>query len=386
MYAPLFYSKEEIELRDQAKAFVEQEIAPHVAAMDRENKYPFELLKKLGENDYIGVRFPKEYGGAGKDLVAETIVNEQVGRASISMACARSVTSYVAHAMNEYGSHEQKTRYLPHMFSGEWPAAECVTEAVGGSDVVRIKTTATKDADGYILTGEKRFQASGGVAKVLLVYAITDTTVNPREAMSGFIVEKDWKGLHTARLFDTMGYRGLEVVSEMVFSKVKVPQENLLGKEGDGWKMILSMLNGERTIVSGSFIGAAQACMEIAARYSNERVAFHKPLRKWEGINYKIADMAATLESARLLCLQAARMIDKGLDATKEAAMAKMVATEGAFDVINNAMQIMGGIGYTSDYAIERHFRDARNGLFVAGTTEMMKLIIQREIYKEILG
>jgi len=386
MYAPLFYSKEEIELRDQAKAFVEQEIAPHVAAMDRENKYPFELLKKLGENDYIGVRFPKEYGGAGKDLVAETIVNEQVGRASISMACARSVTSYVAHAMNEYGSHEQKTRYLPHMFSGEWPAAECVTEAVGGSDVVRIKTTATKDADGYILTGEKRFQASGGVAKVLLVYAITDTTVNPREGMSGFIVEKDWKGLHTARLFDTMGYRGLEVVSEMVFSKVKVPQENLLGKEGDGWKMILSMLNGERTIVSGSFIGAAQACMEIAARYSNERVAFHKPLRKWEGINYKIADMAATLESARLLCLQAARMIDKGLDATKEAAMAKMVATEGAFDVINNAMQIMGGIGYTSDYAIERHFRDARNGLFVAGTTEMMKLIIQREIYKEILG
>ena len=386
MYAPLFYSKEEIELRDQAKAFVEQEIAPHVAAMDRENKYPFELLKKLGENDYIGVRFPKEYGGAGKDLVAETIVNEQVGRASISMACARSVTSYVAHAINEYGSHEQKTRYLPHMFSGEWPAAECVTEAVGGSDVVRIKTTATKDADGYTLTGEKRFQASGGVAKVLLVYAITDTTVNPREGMSGFIVEKDWKGLHTARLFDTMGYRGLEVVSEMVFSKVKVPQENLLGKEGDGWKMILSMLNGERTIVSGSFIGAAQACMEIAARYSNERVAFHKPLRKWEGINYKIADMAATLESARLLCLQAARMIDKGLDATKEAAMAKMVATEGAFDVINNAMQIMGGIGYTSDYAIERHFRDARNGLFVAGTTEMMKLIIQREIYKEILG
>jgi alkylation response protein AidB-like acyl-CoA dehydrogenase len=386
MYAPLFYSKKEIELRDQAKAFVEKEIAPHVAAMDRENKYPFELLKKLGENDYIGVRFPKEYGGAGKDLVSETIVNEQVGRASISMACARSVTSYVAHAINEYGSHEQKRKYLPYMFSGEWPAAECVTEAVGGSDVARIKTKANKDADGYTLTGEKRFQASGGVAKVLLVYAITDTTVNPREGMSGFIVEKDWKGLHTARLFDTMGYRGLEVVSEMVFSKVKVPQENLLGKEGDGWKMILSMLNGERTIVSGSFIGAAQACMEIAARYSNERVAFHKPLRKWEGINYKIADMAATLESARLLCLQAARMIDKGLDATKEAAMAKMVATEGAFDVINNAMQIMGGIGYTSDYAIERHFRDARNGLFVAGTTEMMKLIIQREIYKEILG
>ena len=386
MYAPLFYSEEEIELRDQAKAFIEKEIAPHMAEMDRENKYPFEHLKKLGKMGYIGVRFPREYGGTGKDIVSETIVNEQVGRASIAMACARSVTSYVAHAINEYGSHEQKSKYLPKMFSGEWPAAECVTEAVGGSDAARIKTRATKEGDVYILTGEKRFQASGGVAPVLLVYAITDDTVNPREGMSGFIVEKGWEGLHTARLFDTLGYRGLEVVSEMVFSKVKVPRENLLGKESDGWNMILSMLNGERTIVSASFIGAAQNCLEIAARYSNERVAFHNPIRKWEGINYKIADMATTLESARLLSIQAGRLIDKGLDATKEAAMAKMVATEGAFDVINNAMQILGGIGYTTDYSIERHFRDARNGLFVAGTSEMMRLIIQRETYKEILG
>jgi alkylation response protein AidB-like acyl-CoA dehydrogenase len=292
----------------------------------------------------------------------------------------------VAHAINEYGNHEQKMKYLPPMFSGEWPASECLTEAVGGSDVARIKTTAGKGADGYTLSGEKRFQASGGVAQVLLVYAMTDTTGNPRDGMSAFIVEKGWEGLHTARLFDTLGYRGLEVVSEMVFSRVKVPQENLLGKEGDGWKMILSMLNGERAIVSASFIGAAQSCLEIAARYSDWRVAFHNPIRKWEGINYKIADMAATLESARLLSFQAARMIDKGLDASKEAAMAKMVATEGAFDIINNAMQIMGGIGYTTDYSIERHFRDARNGLFVAGTSEMMKLIIQRETYKEILG
>ncbi len=386
MYAPLFYSKEELELRDQAKEFVEKEIAPHVEAMDRENQYPFELLRKLGENDYIGVRFPKKYGGAEKDIVSETIVNEQVGGASIAMACARSVTSYVAHAINEYGSHEQKSKYLPKMFSGEWPAAECLTEAAGGSDVARIKTTAKKDGDGYTLKGEKRFQASGGVADVMLVYAITDATVNPREGMSAFIVEKGWEGLRTARQYDTMGYRGLEIVSEMVFTDMKVPGGNLLGKECDGWKMILSMLNGERAIVSASFIGAAQTCMEIAARYSDERVAFHKPIRKWEGINYKIADMAATIESARLLCLQAARMIDKGLEATKQAAMAKMVSTEGAFDVINNAMQVMGGIGYTTDYSIERHFRDARNGLFVAGTSEMMKLVIQRETYKEILG
>jgi alkylation response protein AidB-like acyl-CoA dehydrogenase len=385
VYTQLFYSEEEIAYRDQARTVVDREIAPHVAAMDRENKYPFEMLRKLGENNYIGVRFPKEYGGAGRDIVSETLVNEQVGRASISMACARSVISYVAHAINEYGTHEQKQKYLPPMFTGEAPAAECLTEAVGGSDVARIRTSAKKTADGYTVTGEKRYQASGGVAKTLLVYAITDTTVNPRDGISAFIIEKESEGLHTARLFDTMGYRGLEVVSEMVFSKVKVPQENLLGNEGDGWKMIISMLNGERTIVSASFIGSAQACLEIAAKYSNERVAFHKPIRRWEGINYKIADMAATIESARFLSLQAARMIDKGLDATKEAAMAKLVATEGAFRVINDAMQIMGGVGYTSDYAIERHFRDARNGLFVAGTSEMMRLVIQRETYKEIL-
>jgi len=224
VYAPLFYSKEEIELREQARAFMKSEIEPHMAAMDRENKYPFELLKKLGEKDYIGVRFPKEYGGAGKDIVSETIVNEQVGGASIAMACARSVTSYVAHAINEYGSHEQKSKYLPKMFSGEWPAAECLTEAVGGSDAARIKTAAVKGADGYTLKGEKRFQASGGVADVMLVYAITDNTVNPREGMSAFIVEKGWEGLHTGKLFDTMGYRGLEVMYEMVFNDMKVPE------------------------------------------------------------------------------------------------------------------------------------------------------------------
>ncbi|MBW2009195.1 MAG: acyl-CoA dehydrogenase family protein [Deltaproteobacteria bacterium] len=387
MYESLHYTQEELDLRDQARAFVEEEIAPYMAEMDRENKYPWKQFKRLGEMGYIGIRFPTEYGGGGKTIVAETLVNEQVGRASIAMACARSVTSYVAHAINEYGTEEQKRKYLPKMFAGDWPAAECLTEAMGGSDAARIKTTARKDPDGnYILTGEKRFQASGGVAPVLLVYALTDTTVNPREGMSGFIVEKGWEGLHTARQFDTLGYRGLEVVSEMVFSRVKVPKENRLGKEGDGWPMIVSMLNGERTIICGAFIGSAQRCMEIAAKYSSERIAFHKPIRKWEAVSFKLADMAVTLESARLLNLQAGRMIDRGLDATKEAAMAKLVATEGAFEVIHNAMQIMGGIGYTTDYSIERHFRDARNGLFVAGSSEMMRLIIQRDTYKELLG
>jgi alkylation response protein AidB-like acyl-CoA dehydrogenase len=386
MYGPLFYSGEELKYGDQASAFVEKEIAPHVATMDRENKYPFELLKKLGENNYIGVRFPKEYGGAGKDLVCETIVNEQVGRASIAMACARSCISYVAHAINAYGTDEQKKKYLPPMFKGEWPASECVTEAYVGSDAARMRTVATKQGDWYSLKGEKRFQANGGVAKVLLVYAITDTSVNPRKGMSAFILEKGWDGLHTARKFDTFGYRGLEVVSEMVFKNVKVPQANLLGNEGDGWEMLMSALNAERVIVSASFIGAAQACLEIAAKYSNERVAFHQPIRKWEGINYKIADMTIIIESARLLCIQAARMIDLGLKGDKEAAMAKLMATEGAFNVASQAMQVIGGIACTTDYPIERHFRDSRVGLLAGGSSEMMRLMIQREAYKEILA
>jgi alkylation response protein AidB-like acyl-CoA dehydrogenase len=383
VYTRLCYSEEEMEYRDQARSFVEKEIAPYVAAMDREDKYPFELLKKLGENNYIGVRFPREYGGAGRNLLNETIVNEQVGRASIAMACARSVVSYVAHAINDYGTEEQKKKYLPPMFVGEWPAAECVTEAHVGSDAARMRTVASKKGHYYLLKGEKRFQANGGVAKVLLVYAITDTAVNPRNGMSAFIVEKGWDGLHTARNFKTLGYRGLEVVSEMVFKNVKVPHTNLLGQEGQGWEILTAMLNCERVIISAAFIGAAQACLEIAARYSSERVAFHKPIRIWEGISYKIADMAVTIESARLLDIQAARMIDMDLKADKEVAIAKLVATEGAFKVINEAMQIMGGIGYTTDYPIERHFRDARLGLLVAGSSEMMRLIIQREVYNE---
>ena len=385
MYTRLFYSEEEMEYRDQARAFVEKEIAPFVAAMDGEDKYPFELLKKLGDNDYIGVRFPREYGGAGRNLLNETIVNEQVGRASIAMACARSVVSYVAHAINDYGTEEQKKKYLPPMFTGEWPAAECVTEAHVGSDVARMRTFAAREGHYYSLRGEKRFQANGGVAKVLLVYAITNTAVNPREGMSVFIVEKGWEGLHTARNFKTLGYRGLEVVSEMVFKNVKVPHTNLLGQEGQGWEILTAMLNCERVIISAAFIGAAQACLEIAAGYSSERVAFHKPIRNWEGISYKIADMMVTIESARLLVIQAARMIDMRLKADKEVAIAKLVSTEGGFKVINEAMQIMGGIGYTTDYPVERHFRDARLGLLAAGSSEMMRLIIQREVYNEFV-
>jgi len=272
------------------------------------------------------------------------------------------------------------------MFEGEWPASECVTEAYVGSDAARMRTVATRKGDWYSLKGEKRFQANGGVARVLLVYAITDTSVNPRKGMSAFILEKGWDGLHTARQFDTLGYRGLEVVSEMVFKNVKVPQANLLGKEGDGWEMLMSMLNSERVIVAAAFIGAAQACLEIAAKYSNERIAFHQPIRKWEGISYKIADMTTTIESARLLCIQATRMIDMGLKADKEVAMSKLVATEGAFRVISEAMQILGGIGYTTEYPIERHFLDSKNGPFVVGSSEMMRLIIQREAYKEMLA
>jgi alkylation response protein AidB-like acyl-CoA dehydrogenase len=385
MHEPLHYSAAEIGYRDRVRQFVDKEIAPHVAVMDSEDRYPFELLQKLGEEGYIGVRFPVVFGGTGKDLLHETLVNEQVGRASIAMACARSCVSYVAHAINSFGTDEQKRKYLPRMFAGEWPASECITEAHVGSDAARMRTVARREGDHYVLHGEKRFQANGGVAKVMLVYAITDSSVNPREGMSAFILEKGWPGLHTARNFKTLGYRGLEVVSEMVFKDVRVPVENLVGLEGQGWEILMTMLDSERVIVAASFIGAAQACLEIAVKYSDTRVAFHKRIREWEGTSYKIADMATAVDSARPLCVQAARMIDRGINATKEAAMAKLVATEGAFGVISDAMQIMGGIGYTTDYPIERHFRDARNGLFVAGSSEMMRLIIQRETYSQIV-
>jgi alkylation response protein AidB-like acyl-CoA dehydrogenase len=379
----IFYSEEEIAYRDEARRFFEKEAPPFISAMEKENKYPFEMLKKMGARHYIGVRFPSEYGGGGKGMIHEAIVNEETGAQSYALSCARSVPHHCAFMICYYGTEDQKRRYLPDIFSAEKIVAEAITEPTAGSDAARIQTSAERKDHHYVLNGEKRFQASGAVADLLIVFAITNPHVHPTEGMSCFVVETGNPGIVAQEDFDTMGWKGLRIVSELIFNGVEVPEENLIGEEGQGFPILMDMLNSERIVVAGSLLGCARSCFEISTRYSMERHAFHRPIRNFEGISFKVAEMACRIDAARLMRIKAARMMDAGMEVTKQAAMAKLIAAENAFWVANEAMQIMGGIGVTTKTAIERHFRDLRVGMVAVGTNEIMRLVIQREVYKE---
>jgi alkylation response protein AidB-like acyl-CoA dehydrogenase len=379
----IFYSPEEMEFARQARAFFEQEAGPSIRAMDRENQYPFELLKKMGQRHYIGVRFSAEYGGGGRDMMHEAIVNEETGAQSYALACARSVPHHCAFIIENYGTEAQKRKYLPGIYSAETIVSECITEPTCGSDAARMQTRAVRQGNHFLLSGEKRFQASGAVADLFVVFAITDPTVHPSKGMSVFAVERSSPGIIALEEFDTLGWRGLRIVSELIFNGVEVPEENLIGPENQGFPILMDMLNSERIVVAAGLIGTARTCYETAVRYSMERRAFHRPIREFEAISFKVAEMATRIEAARLLRIKAARMLDEGMNVTKEAAMAKGMAAETSFWVANEALQILGGIGFTTKMDIERHFRDTRGGMVAVGTNEIMNLVIQREIYKE---
>jgi len=379
----IFYTEEEQKYQKEAREFFEREVAPHVPSMDKEGKYPFEVLRKMAERHYIGVRFPSKYGGGGKDLMSETMVNEEAGAVSLAVACARSVPHHAAYCIWKHGSEAQRRKYLPAIFKAEGIISECISEPEVGSDAARMKTRAVREGDGYVISGEKRFQASGGVANILLVFAITNPNVHPTKGMSAFIVDRDTGNIHSHEAFNTLGYRGLRTVSELVFNGVKVPKENLVGEADKGFDALIDTLDQERVVVGGALVGTARACLEIALKYSAERVVFHRPLRAFEAISFRIADMALMVETARLMKTEAARMIDRGLKATKEAAMVKLLAAQTALKVSNDAIQILGGIGCTDKYPVERHFRDARVASIAGGSSEIMQLVIQREAYSE---
>lgn len=382
----ILYSEEEKAFQEEARTFFERESRPFILSMERENKYPFELLRKMGEQHYIGVRFPSDYGGGGRDMIHETMVNEEAGAQSYAISCARSVPHHCAHILVKHGTEAQKRKYLPGIFSGETIVAEAITEPTAGSDAARMKTSAVKMGNRYLINGEKRFQASGAVAHLLITFAVTNPDVHPRDGITCFAVETDNPNLAAREDFDTMGWKGLRVVSELIFNGVEVPEENRIGEEGRGFPILIDMLDTERIVVSASLTGGARTCFEIAARYSMNREAFHRPLCKFEAISFRVAEMASRIEAARLIRIKAARMLDAGMDVAKIAAMAKVFAAENSFWVANEALQIMGGIGATTKSDIERHFRDLRVGMVGAGSNEVMRLVVQREVYKEFEG
>jgi acyl-CoA dehydrogenase len=384
----VFFTEDENKFRDELREFVKNEIEPMVTGIEKRDGY--ELIKKsfrkLGAKGFLGVLHPKDVGGSAKGLAYEVIVGDEVAYASGSLDLCRlaSVCLY-GMPLNRFGTKEQRHKYLAPVIKGEKIGAIGITEPDVGSDTAGMKTNARKEGDHYVLNGEKRFITNGSQADFLCIFAITNPKVHPHQGMSAFIIEKGMPGFTALKDYELMGLDGAKV-SHLKFENVNVPKENLLGAESFGFPILMDELDSERTAIAGQLIGGARAALDIAVKYSTERVQFDQTISRFEAVSFKVADMATRIEATRLLALEAARRLDKGLPATKHATMAKLFASETAIDVTYQALQVLGGIGYTKEYPIEMLARTARLATIGGGTAEICRFLIQREVYKEFKG
>ncbi len=379
----IFFTEEENAFRKELREFIEAEIAPHTRDIEENNRYPRDLIKKMGDAGYLAVFHPPEYGGSGKGLSTEIIVCEELSSVNPAMDMGRmaSVTLFGA-PVRRFGTEEQKKKYLIPVIKGEKIGAIGITEPDVGSDTAGMKTKAVREGDEYIINGEKKFITNGSQADYICLFAITNPDVHPKNGMSGFIFPTNTRGFSVVEDHQMMGMSGARV-SRLKFENCRIPAENLVGEENKGFRVLMDELDSERTAIAAEAVGYCRTPYEEAVKWSCERVQFDQPIRYFEGVSFKIAEMATKIEAARLLVLKAARMYDKGLKITKEAAMAKIFATETAVDVANNALQILGGNGYTKNYRTEQFLRDARIMMIGGGTAEILRFLIQREIYKE---
>jgi alkylation response protein AidB-like acyl-CoA dehydrogenase len=326
---------------------------------------------------------PKEYGGTGKGMVAETIIAEEISAVSPVVDVSRGVTSvYFAPPVRKFGSEALRQKYLRPIVTGEKIGAIGITEPDVGSDTAGMKTQAVRDGDGFVITGEKRFITNGSQADYILVFAVTDPAAGARKGMTAFVVETAWPGFSVVKDYDLMGMRGARV-SHLKFEGVRVPAGHVVGELNKGFAVLMDELDTERTSLAAGAVGYSRAAFEIAVEHSVQRQQFGKEIRAFEGISFKVADMATKIDAARLLTLEAARRIDAGLPATRQGATAKLFATLAAQEICYEALQVTGGDGYTKQNRTEQLARDARLMTIGGGTAEIMKFIIQREVYRE---
>ncbi len=374
-------------LRDEVAVFVRDDVPRQlVLDMDAERvTYPREFIEAAARRRLLGLRFSEEHGGRGLGWAEEVVALEVVGVLGMSLTCLYSLVSIVGEALQVFGSEEQKTRWLRPALEGKLTVAEALTEPRGGSDFFGATTTALPDGDSYILNGQKRFVVGAEGADYFLVYAKTQPDAPSQESISAFIVERG-PGVEVHHVYGLMGTRG-GGTGRIKFRDVRVPRENLIGREHGGSEVFYQMMIPERMTSAAGVLGLARAALEIAARYSDRRRAFGKKIRSFEGVSFKVADSITLLDAARALVETTARAIDAGEDAARIRRLvseAKKFATDAAWEIINHAMQIMGGIGYTNVYPIERLLRDARLAMIWTGTNEIMNLVIQHEYYREL--
>ncbi len=370
------------QLRETVRAFSDNEIAPRAEQIDREDKFPRDLWTKMGALGLHGITVGEEYGGAGMGYLAHVVAMEEVSRASASVGL-----SYGAHSnlcinqISRNGTPEQKQRYLPGLISGEHLGALAMSEAGAGSDVVSMRTRADRKGDDYVLNGTKMWITNGSEADTIVVYAKTDPDAGPR-GITAFIVEKGMKGFAVAQKLDKLGMRG-SPTCELVFTDCKLPNENVLGTEGRGVNVLMSGLDYERVVLAAGPLGIMQACLDVVVPYVHERKQFGQPIGEFQLIQAKLADMYTTLNACRAYVYAVAKACDRGQTTRKDAAGAILYAAERATWMALEAIQALGGNGYINDYPTGRLLRDAKLYEIGAGTSEIRRILIGREIFNE---
>ncbi|MEW5785432.1 MAG: acyl-CoA dehydrogenase family protein [Bacillota bacterium] len=380
-------SAEEKELKAAVRDFVKNDVDKQLLRdMDEDKvRYPRGYLEKAAARGLLGLRFPKEYGGRGLSWSSEIVALEEVGVLGTSLGCLYSLVSIVGEAINKFGSAYLKEKYLRPTIEGRLTTAEALTEPRGGSDFFGAATTARREGDYYILNGQKRFVVGSEGADYFMVYARTAPGAPPHKSISAFIVDRG-PGVKAEYIYGLMGTRG-GGTGRLVFTDCRVPAENLLGEENNGSAIFYQMMIPERLTSAAGALGMGRAALEVATRYSTRRKAFGLEIKNFQAVSFKVADAITLLDTARGIVYLAARSVDAGDPAGRSRRLvseAKKVATEHAWQIVNHAMQIMGGIGYTSVYPIEKMLRDVRLIMIWTGTNEIMDLIIQHEYYKEL--
>lgn len=374
----LQFTEEQQMMRNMVRDFAKEHISPFVANMEN-GEFPREVLYKMGELGLMGIPIPEKYGGAEMDFMSYIIAIHEISKVSPTIGVILSVhTSVGTNPIVYFGTEEQKQHYVPKLASGEWLGAFCLTEPSAGSDAASLKTKAVKEGDFYRINGSKVFITNAGEADVYIVFASTDPAKGSK-GISAFIVEKGTPGLVFGKDEHKMGLHGSRTL-QLSFEDMRIPVANLLGQEGEGFKIAMANLDVGRIGIAAQALGIAEGAYQHAVQYAKERIQFGKPIAMQQGIGFKLADMATAIEASRLLIYQAASLRAQGLPCGKQASMAKLFASKTAVEVTTEAIQVFGGYGYTKEYPVERYFRDAKVTEIYEGTSEIQRIVISKHL------
>ncbi|KMM36623.1 acyl-CoA dehydrogenase [Guptibacillus hwajinpoensis] len=378
----LVFTEEQKMMQKMVRDFAEKEIAPIVEEMEETDRFPRELIKRMGELGLMGIPIPEAYGGSEMDYTSYIIAIHELSKVSATVGVILSVhTSVGTLPILSFGSEEQKQKYVPKLATGEYLGAFALTEPSSGSDASSMKTRAVRDGDHYVLNGSKIFITNGGEADTYVAFARTNPDEKGSKGVTAFIIERDMPGFSVGKKEKKMGLNGSNTV-EIIFEDCRVPVENRLGEEGQGFKIAMANLESGRIGIAAQSLGIAEAALNYATAYAKEREQFGKPIGQNQGLGFKLADMATDVEAAKLLTYRAADLKNHGTPCMQEVSMAKLFASKAAVKASIEAVQVYGGYGYTKDYPVERLFRDAKVCEIYEGTSEIQKIVISRNLLR----